>query len=194
MAVVLGYLRGLGVVPAVELRALSVAGELLEQCRRYLTVERGLTAGTARGYVDIVRPFVESRVTLDRCGRLWELSPADVLGFLLAETGRRSRKSAKLLVSALRSLLGFWHVQGLIGRPLAGAVPSVAGWRLAIRALHAPRIAASWVPSVTPARHMGGPVDGSTPALRNEAEHGPRRSASEESGSRHIASTGWSPA
>ena len=34
-------------------------------------------------------------------------------------------------VSALRSLLGFWHVQGLIGRPLAGAVPSVAGWRLA---------------------------------------------------------------
>lgn len=62
---------------------------------------------------------------------LWELSPADVLGFLLAETERRSRKSAKLLVSALRSLLGFWHVKGLIGRPLAGAVPSVAGWRLA---------------------------------------------------------------
>jgi integrase/recombinase XerD len=62
---------------------------------------------------------------------LWDLSPADVLSFLLSETGRRSRKSAKLLVSALRSLLGFWHVQGLIARPLAGAVPSVAGWRLA---------------------------------------------------------------
>jgi site-specific recombinase XerD len=131
MTLVLAYLRGLGVVPVQEPRALTVADELLEQYRRYLTVERGLTVGTARGYVDIVRPFVESRVTSSGVVELWELSPADVLGFLLAETDRRSRKSAKLLVSALRSLLGFWHVQGLIGRPLAGAVPSVAGWRLA---------------------------------------------------------------
>jgi len=94
-------------------------------------VERGLAVGTARGYVDLVRPFVESRVTATGETELWDLSPADVLPFLLAETSRRSRKSAKLLVSALRSLLGFWHVHELIGRPLAGAVPSVAGWRLA---------------------------------------------------------------
>jgi integrase/recombinase XerD len=131
MAVVLGYLRGLGVVPAQESRVLTVADELLEQYRAYLMVERGLTVGTARGYIDIVRPFVESRVSAAGVVQLWDLSPADVLGFLLAETGRRSRKSAKLLVSALRSVLGFWHVQGLIGRPLAGAVPSVAGWKLA---------------------------------------------------------------
>jgi integrase/recombinase XerD len=144
MAVVLGYLRSLGFVPADESRPLSAAGELLEQYRRYLTVERGLTAGTARGYVDIVRPFVESRMTSTGEVALWDLSPADVLGFLLAETGRRSRKSAKLLVSALRSLLGFWHVKGLIGRPLAGAVPSVAGWRLAglPRALEAEQVRA----------------------------------------------------
>jgi integrase/recombinase XerD len=144
IAVVLGYLRGLGVVPAVEPRALTAASELLERYRRYLTVERGLTAGTARGYVDIVRPFVESRVTSTGEVELLELSPADVLGFLLAETGKRSRKSAKLLVSALRSLLGFWHIQGLIGRPLAGAVPAVAGWRLAglPRALDADQVRA----------------------------------------------------
>jgi len=144
MAVVLGYLRGLGVVPAVEPRALTAAGGVLEQYRRYLTVERGLAAGTARGYVDIVRPFVESRVSSTGAVELWELSPADVLGFVLAETGRRSRKSAKLLVSALRSLLRFWHVEGLIGRPLAGAVPSVAGWRLAglPRALEAEQVRA----------------------------------------------------
>jgi len=144
IAVVLGYLRGLGAVPAQEPQALTAAGELLEQYRRYLTVERGLTAGTARGYVDIVRPFVESRVSPVGAVDLWDLSPADVLGFVLAESGRRSRKSAKLLVSALRSLLGFWHVQGLIGRPLAGAVPSVAGWRLAglPRALEADQVRA----------------------------------------------------
>lgn len=68
-----------------------------------------MTAGTTRGYVDIVRPFVESRVTATGEVELWELSPADVLALLLAEAGRRSRKSAKLLVSALRSPLGFWH-------------------------------------------------------------------------------------
>jgi site-specific recombinase XerD len=130
MTLVLGHLRELGVVPAQAPRALTAADELLEQYRRYLMVERGLTAGTTRGYVDIVRPFVESRVTETGETALWDLSPADVLGFLLAETARRARKSAKLLVSALRSLLVFWHGQGLIGRPLAGAVPSVAGWRL----------------------------------------------------------------
>jgi integrase/recombinase XerD len=142
IAVVLRYLRGLGVVPARQSRVLTAADELLEQFRRYLTVERGLTAGTARGYVDIVRPFVESRVSSIGVVDLWELSPGDVLGFVLAQTRRRSRKSAKLLVSALRSLLGFWHVQGLIGRPLAGAVPSVAGWKLAglPRALEAEQV------------------------------------------------------
>ena len=129
MTVVLSHLRSLGVVPAAEPSMVTAADELLEQYRRYLMVERGLTAGTARGYVDIVRPFVQSRVTETGEVELWDLSPADVLGFVLAQTARRSRKSAKLLVSALRSLLGFWHVQGLIGRPLAGAVPSVAGWR-----------------------------------------------------------------
>jgi integrase/recombinase XerD len=63
IAVVLGYLRGFGVVPAAEPRTLTAAGEVLEQYRRYLTGERGLTLGTARGYVDSVRPFVESRVS-----------------------------------------------------------------------------------------------------------------------------------
>lgn len=95
MAVVLGHLRGLGIVPALEQRPLSASDELLERYRRYLTVERGLAAGTTRGYVDIVRPFVESRVTAAGEVELWGLSPADVLGFLLAETERRSRKSAQ---------------------------------------------------------------------------------------------------
>jgi len=127
----LGYLRGLGVVPAAQRPVVTAAGELLERYRRYLVVERGLTAGTARGYVDIVRPFVESRVDPAGALELRELSAADVLGFLLAESGRRSRQSAKLLVTSLRSLLGFLHVEGLTARALAGSVPSVAGWRLA---------------------------------------------------------------
>ncbi|MCA1699698.1 MAG: site-specific integrase, partial [Actinobacteria bacterium] len=126
----LGYLRRLGVVPPAEAPVLSAAELLLERYRDYLTVERGLAAGTARGYVDLVRPFVASRVgqsgELDLAG----LTPSDVLGFVLAECQRRPRRSAKLMVTALRSLLGFVHVEGLIAGPLAHVVPSVAFWRL----------------------------------------------------------------
>jgi len=43
---------------------------------------------------------------------------------------RARRGSAKLTVTALRSLLGFMHVDGLIPRSLVGAVPSAASWRL----------------------------------------------------------------
>ena len=39
--------------------------------------------------------------------------------------------SAKLTVTALRSLLGYLHVEGLIGGPLGQHVPAVASWRLA---------------------------------------------------------------
>lgn len=56
--------------------------------------------------------------------------PGDVLGFVLADCQRRPRRSAKLMVTGLRSLLVFLHVDGLIGRPLAPVVPSVAAWRL----------------------------------------------------------------
>jgi site-specific recombinase XerD len=131
MEPLLGYLRGLGVMPAAEPVALTVAEDLLDRYRRYLLVERGLTAGTVRGYVDIVRPFIGSRVTQAGELELWELSAADVLGFVLEQSEWRSRKSAKLLVSALRSLLRYLHVHGFVARPLAGVVPSVAGWRLA---------------------------------------------------------------
>jgi integrase/recombinase XerD len=130
LSVVVGYLRGVGVVPAPEPPAVTAATDLLGRYRRYLTIERGLAAGTARGYVDAVRPFVESHVTAAGELELWQLSAADVLGFVLAERGRRAGKSLKAVVTALRSLLGFLHVEGLIARPLAGAVPSVAAWRL----------------------------------------------------------------
>lgn len=58
------------------------------------------------------------------------LTPGDVLGFVLSESRRRPQRSAKMLVTALRSLLVFLHVEGLIDRPLAPVVPSVAFWRL----------------------------------------------------------------
>ncbi|MCA1678168.1 MAG: site-specific integrase [Actinobacteria bacterium] len=127
----LGYLRGLGVAPLAEEPVLSAAELLLARYRDCLTLERGLAAGTARGYVDLVRPFVCSRVGESGELELAGLTPSDVLGFVLQECQRRPRRSAKLMVTALRSLLGYLHVEGWIARPLAHVVPSVAFWRLA---------------------------------------------------------------
>lgn len=126
----LSYLRELGVVPSAGEPARSNAELLLDRYREYLLVERGLTAGTARGYVDCVRPFLATRAGADGGLELAGLTPGDVLGFVLADCERRPRRSAKLMVTALRSLLVFLHVEGLTGRPLAQVVPSVAFWRL----------------------------------------------------------------
>jgi site-specific recombinase XerD len=127
---VLGYLRDLGAVPAAPPVVLSGPEALLETYRNYLLAERGLAAGSAEAYVIAVRPFVTACAVGDQAS-LAGLEPADVTGFVLAACPGRSTGSAKLIVSALKSLLGFLHVEGLIATPLAAAVPSVAGWKLA---------------------------------------------------------------
>lgn len=126
----LSFLGDLGLTPPPSVPVLGPAEVLLARYRDYLLRERGLGVATARGYVDAVRPFVVSRemgATLDLVG----LAAADVTTFVLAACPGRSTGSAKLVVCALRSLLRFLHVEGLIPGPLAEAVPSVAGWKLA---------------------------------------------------------------
>jgi site-specific recombinase XerD len=125
-----GHLRDLGAVPPVPPVALAGPDALLETYRHYLVAERGLVAGSAGAYVTAVRPFVTAQAVGDPPS-LAALTPADVAGFVLAACPGRSTASAKLVVTALKSLLGFLHVEGLIATPLAGAVPSVAGWKLA---------------------------------------------------------------
>lgn len=104
----------------------------LTDYREYLLRERGLARATVRAYIDAVRPFILSRLAADRQALCWaSLDAAAVTGFVVARTSKQSRGAAKLTVTALRSLLGFLHVGGLIARSLAGVVPAVAGWRLA---------------------------------------------------------------
>ncbi len=103
----------------------------LERYRQYLTRERGLEATTARLYVYLVRPFVSARVSPDGLTLDWaSLRAADVIGFVVARTPQQSRGAAKLTVTALRSLLGFLHVDGRIAQSVdrSGAV----GRRMAI--------------------------------------------------------------
>jgi integrase/recombinase XerD len=125
----LGYLCPLGVLPVEGQPQRGPVEELLGHYREYLVGERGLTAGTARGYMDFVRPFVVSRVRGDVL-ELAGIATADVIGFVLSACPGRAVGSAKLIVCALRSLLRWLHLTGQIPASLTGAVPSVAGWRL----------------------------------------------------------------
>jgi len=131
LAALLEHLRDLGVAPPAGEVSLSEVEELLGRYRAWLCSERGLASVTARNYSDMVRPFVASRLNSAGDLDLLTLAAGDVLAFVLAECPHRRPGSAKLLVTALRSLLGYLHVEGVIARPLAPVVPSVAGWRLA---------------------------------------------------------------
>jgi integrase/recombinase XerD len=130
LAPLAGYLRGLGVapLPAPFLPATPVE-ELLERYRRYLLVERGLAMDTVVRLVGAAGRFVSWRArhgTLDLGG----LRSADVSGYVLAESRRRSGTPGRLLVGELRSLLGFLALEGEVEPSLVEAVPSVACWRL----------------------------------------------------------------
>lgn len=129
MAPLLAYLCELGVVPSASPAQPSTRAEMLgERFRGYLAVERGLAESTVVGYVDAVKPFLAE---LDEDGfDLGELTAARVTAFVVARCPGQSRGAAKMTVCALRSLLGFLHVEGLIAESLVGAVPSAASWRL----------------------------------------------------------------
>ncbi|HZM77662.1 MAG TPA: site-specific integrase [Candidatus Limnocylindrales bacterium] len=125
----LEFLAPLGVLPVEEEVSPSLVEALLGRYHDYLIGERGLTAGTARGYVDFVRPFVALRARGDMLD-LVGITAADVIGFVLSACPGRAVGSAKLIVCALRSLLRWLHLTGQVPTSLASAVPSVAGWRL----------------------------------------------------------------
>jgi integrase/recombinase XerD len=125
----LGYLRGLGVVPQPESRALQgLAAVVLERYRCWLLAERGLGVKVARGNVDLVGPFVTAHAVSGEAG-LRELGAGEVTAFMIAQSRRLAPKTVQRLASALRSLLRWWHVQGLIGGSLDQAVPKVANRR-----------------------------------------------------------------
>lgn len=129
---VLDYLERLEVMPPqTEDAVLCQVDVVLDRFWRYLTVERALAAATARGYTDMVRPFLQGRLSADcRALDLEHLTAADVVSFVVARCPRQSRGAAKLTVTALRSFLRFLHLDGVIEESLISAVPSVAGRRL----------------------------------------------------------------
>lgn len=127
----LDYLHGVGVVFPPPPKPRTAREVLLDHYRAYLINERGIKPTSARGYVEFVDPFLRKRETTDGTLRLQDLRAADITAYVVESAPGRAVGSAKLLVCALRSLLGFLHVNGVLSQSLVAAVPSVAGSRYA---------------------------------------------------------------
>lgn len=124
----LGYLQRLGVAPApVEPRPSRRVEILLGEYARYLAHERGLAPSSVERYLGTARLFLSGR---ERGGELDVdgLTAADVTAFVVDQCRSRPVGSAKVTVTALRSLLRFLFLEGYITCPLDKAVPTVTGW------------------------------------------------------------------
>jgi len=127
----LAYLRRVGAAPEPVAPEPCSGGErLLARFGDYLSVERGLTAPVIEAYTRWVRPFVEQVVGAGQESDLGDLGAVDVQRFLVSNLSGLSRKSAQMTACALRSLLGFCYVEGIVAVPLAEAVPAVAHRKL----------------------------------------------------------------
>lgn len=129
---VLDYLRALGAAPSMVAAVPVTPIELLtERYSVYLLEQRGVARSTVRNYVWVARVFLSWREATAGGLCLERLDAAAVSEFVLLESERCSVGSAKCMVTRLRVLLRFLHLEGEIERDLTGAVPSVASWRLA---------------------------------------------------------------
>ncbi|MCA1673450.1 MAG: site-specific integrase, partial [Actinobacteria bacterium] len=123
----LDVLRGLGVLapegPAV---AASPTEVLLACFERYLLAERGLAAGTVRGYVRHARRLVEG---LSPNGGLAGLTAGDVTRAVLRESWAVSVSATQFFVAGLRSFLRFCFIEGLVDVDLSQAALPATGRR-----------------------------------------------------------------
>lgn len=121
----LEYLRGIGASPDPAAPGpQGPIGVLLDAWDRYLEGERGLGARTRAYYVSNARPFAEA--CLAREGMPGSLTAGDVIAFMVRTARERTPDGTRHTATALRSLLRFMHVRGLISGPLADAVPAVS--------------------------------------------------------------------
>ncbi|MCK4305215.1 MAG: tyrosine-type recombinase/integrase [Candidatus Eisenbacteria sp.] len=127
----LEHLRDKGTIPSpeppIDASPLTI---LHKRYENYLRKERGLSPVTVARYWTFLRHFI-----VERFGEgpicLEELVPDDISGFLLRHARSSSPGVARLMVTALRSFFRFLFLHGETKRDLAGAILTVAAWRLA---------------------------------------------------------------
>ncbi len=119
-------LEAQGALTATEpARALTPNDVVLCAFEHYLLRERGLAAGTVRGYLDHARRFLDG---LGEAG-LKGVGPSAVTDALLRESRSVSVSATQNFLSGLRAFLRFGFVEGLIDSDLTGAALAVTGRR-----------------------------------------------------------------
>lgn len=123
----LGTLASLGLLPVEEpVASASGIDVLLGGFARYLREERGLASCTTQAYLARARRFLAD---YSDDGDLRGLASADVSAAVLRESVALSPGSVQYFGAALRSLLRYGHVAGLIGADLSAAALPVTGRR-----------------------------------------------------------------
>lgn len=128
---VVSFLRSVGAVPlpagpvAVELGSVE---DVLDRWGLFLADERGLTVTTIRYYRFLGRPFLVPLVH-DGVVAFGSITELVVASFVRETLPGLPVGSAKLTITALRSLLRFLFVSGDVGQDLAPLVPARAGYR-----------------------------------------------------------------
>ena len=145
LAPLLEYLRGIGAAPVHgPVPPATPADALLARYAGYLAAERGLSAKTIARNVTALRPFLACPAREDQPDLgLGRLTAREIMDFVVAQSRQRPG-TVPHLVTALRSLLRFLHVNGVTATGLADAVPTAAGRKLAglPKALPAEQVAA----------------------------------------------------
>jgi site-specific recombinase XerD len=104
-------------------------GRCIQSYERYLRSDRGLAESTILYYVEFVGDFL-SNCFKKRPVELSRLRCADVVRFVESQSRRLGIKRAKLMMTALRSFLGYARFSGETSLALARSVPVVANWSM----------------------------------------------------------------
>lgn len=125
LSCLLELLREWGVVAAAVEAMSSPTETLMGSFRRYLLSERGLSAGTVRGYVDRATRFVAGLAP----GGLGQVTAAEVTAAVLRVSVSVSVSTTQNYVASLRSFLRFCFIEGLIEIDLSEAALPITGRR-----------------------------------------------------------------
>jgi integrase/recombinase XerD len=127
----LGYLRGIGVLPQQQDGGpVSAAAALLQEYGRYLRVERGAGEVTVINYLRYAHEFLTAAggpadgPEFDAC--LAALDGAQVLDIVSRQAARHRLPSVGAALTGDRAFLRFLEHAGWTARPLAAAVPRAA--------------------------------------------------------------------
>lgn len=124
----LEYLRSVSAVPPEQERvARGYVERLIERYHQHLVEERSLSSSTVKEHCKVTSEFL---VHHRDAPSVRSISAGDVRLFFRAKARGFSTAHAAHIGGALRSLLRFLHVEGILPVSMVNAVPSVSGWRL----------------------------------------------------------------